>query len=103
MAMLKFFHPRLTGSNAPTFESIKETLPTCQQAGDVITYKASFDTWMERLGLYPEFVTVHNTHMSIWFVNGLPQSSQDLLSIELDELICFCTKDNFESQTSHMN
>ena len=44
---------------------------------------------MERLGLYPEFVTVRNTHVSIWYVKGLPQSSQDLLSTELDELICY--------------
>ena len=41
MDMLKFFHPRLTGSNAPTFETIKDSVPTYQQAGDIITYKAS--------------------------------------------------------------
>ena len=87
MDMLKFFHPRLSGSQAPTFDSIKNIIPTCEQAGDVITYKASFDTWMERIALYPEYVTIRLSHVSIWFIDGLSQSSQDLLRLEKDALI----------------
>ena len=90
MDIFKFFHPQLVASVAPTFESIKDLIPSFHASGDLHTYKADFDFWLERLSLYPEYIHVCASDESIWYIEGLSTADHTLLQSDMKALLQHC-------------